>query len=248
MSILRSLPFSLCEPGPDEVDGVGNFCLNVLAPAPSQLALSTLYFLDSHGQIPSKKQNPDYATITQSQIDWFTRSCQAQRSVLERDHDASHRYLSLVFQHIPLPEFRDRRLSIRSGHRGEPPECPSVNSRFYNSLVEQCISAFGCGHDHANDFCALLPRTRQDGDNHTLPGPWLCYGGACGFGGYGAYGTKRFHRRARVWQLDTSTGSLKTWKRIEYARDRVDELMLVEDGAVVDDPGEEQPSRDCVLN
>jgi hypothetical protein len=37
----------------------------------------------------------------------------------------------------------------------------------------------------------------------------------------------------RVWELDTSTGSLKTWKRVEYAVDRVDELVLVESGAVV---------------
>jgi len=35
-----------------------------------------------------------------------------------------------------------------------------------------------------------------------------------------------------------STRSLKTWKRIEYAVDRVDELVLVESGAVVD-PREE---------
>ena len=249
MSILRSLPFNLCESGPEQVDGIGNFCLNVLAPAPSHVSLSTLYFLDSHGQIPSKIHNPDYDPIKQSQIDWFTTSCQAQRSVREKDDNVSHVHLSLVFQHIPLPEFGDRRLSIRSGHRREPPEAPSLNSRFYDALVKEGISAFGCGHDHVNDFCALLPqRTLQDGDKPTQLGPWLCYGGASGFGGYCSYGRRRFYRRARVWQLDTSTRSLKTWKRVEYAMDRVDELVLVEDGAVVNDPGEEYGSRNCVLN
>jgi hypothetical protein len=34
-----------------------------------------------------------------------------------------------------------------------------------------------------------------------------------------------------------STGNLTTWKRIEYAMDRVDELVLVESGAMVDPPG-----------
>ena len=126
-------------------------------------------------------------------------------------------------------------LSIHNGHRREPTEGPSFNSHFYDALVKGGISALGCGHDHVNDFCALLPQqTQQDDDKAPQPGPWLCYGGGSGFGGYCSYGRKRFHRRSRVWELDTSTGSLKTWKRVEYAMDRVDELALVECGAVVD--------------
>ncbi|KAK4232971.1 Metallo-dependent phosphatase [Achaetomium macrosporum] len=238
MSILQNLPFSLCESGPEHVDGIGNFYLQVLAPAPSQLPLSTLYFLDSHGQIPSKIHNPDYDPIKQSQIDWFTDTSQAQRSAREKGDNDNRFHLSLAFLHIPLPEFGDRRLSIRNGHRREPSETPSFNSHFYDALVKGGISALGCGHDHVNDFCALLPhQTQQDGDTTPQPGPWLCYGGGSGFGGYCSYGGMRFHRRTRVWELDTSTGSLKTWKRVEYAMDRVDELVLVESGAVVDPLG-----------
>lgn len=43
----------------------------------------------------------------------------------------------------------------------------------------------------------------------------------------------------RVWELNTNTGSLTTWKRVEYCKDRVDELLLVEGGAVVDNFGED---------
>jgi hypothetical protein len=74
MLILQDLPYSLYESGPEQVDGIGNFCLQVLAPALSQLLLSTLYFLDSDSQIPSKTHNPDYDPIKQSQIDWFTNT------------------------------------------------------------------------------------------------------------------------------------------------------------------------------
>jgi hypothetical protein len=244
MSILQNLPFSLCESGPEQVDGIGNFYLQVLAPAPSQLPLSTLYFLDSHGQIPSKIYT-DYDPIKQSQIDWFTNISQAQRMAREKDDN----YLSLVFLHIPLPEFGDRHLSIRNGQRREPTESPSFNSRFYDALVKEGISALGCGHDHVNDFCALLPQqTQQDGDKTPQSGPWLCYGGGSGFGGYCSYSGKRFHRRARVWELHTSTGSLKTWMRVEYAMDRVDELVLVESGAVVDPPGEGDEGRNCIVS
>lgn len=89
-----------------------------------------------------------------------------------------------------------------------------------------------------NDLCALLPhQTPRDGDEPTQPRPWLCYDGRSGFGGYGSYDGERFHRRARVWELDTNTGGLKAWRRIGYAMDRVDELVLVENGAVIDPLG-----------
>lgn len=233
--MLRNLPFSLCESGPEQIDGIGNYYLQVLAPTPSELPLSTLYFLDSHGRVPSKILNHDYEAIKQNQIDWFVSASQALRNAREKDDDGSRFYLSLAFLHIPLPEFGDRHLSIRSGHRREPTESPSFNSHFYDALAKEGILALGCGHDHVNDFCGLPPqRTQHNGDKCPQPGPWLCYGGGSGFGGYCSYGRERFHRRMRVWELDTSIGNLKTWKRVEYAIDTVDELVLVEGGAVID--------------
>jgi hypothetical protein len=249
MSILQNLPFSLCESGPEQVDGVGNFYLQVLAPAPSQLPLSTLYFLDSHGQIPRKIHNPDYDPIKQSQINWFTNTSQAQRRAREKDDNDNHFHLSLAFLHIPLPEFGDRNLIIRTGRRREPTEGPRVNSHLYDALVKEDISALGCGHDHVNDFCALLPQqTQQDGDKTPQSGPWLCYGGGSGFGGYCSYDRKREYRRIRVWKLNTRTGRLETWMRVEYDDGRVDEVVLVESGAVVDPPEEEDRGRSCVVS
>ncbi|CZS92384.1 related to DCR2 Dosage-dependent positive regulator of the G1/S phase transition by controlling the timing of START [Rhynchosporium agropyri] len=248
MSILENLPFSLCESGPEQVDGIGNFYLQVLAPVPSQIPVSTFYFLDSHGQIPSRTHNPDYEPIKQSQIDWFTNTSHAQQSARQINNNGQRFYISLAFLHIPLPEFKDRHLRIYNGHRWEPTECPSSNSHFYDALVRGGISALGCGHDHVNDFCALLPQqTQQDSDKAPYPGPWLCYSGGSGFGGYCSYGRKRFHRRMRVWEVNASNGSLKTWKRVEYSIDRVDEISLVESGAVVDSPGEQNEGRSCVV-
>uniref|UniRef100_L7JS07 Calcineurin-like phosphoesterase domain-containing protein n=1 Tax=Pyricularia oryzae (strain P131) TaxID=1143193 RepID=L7JS07_PYRO1 len=141
---------------------------------------------------------------------------------------------SLSFLHIPLPEFGDPNLIIRNGHRGEPSENPSRNTHFYDALAAGGVQALGCGHDHVNDFCGLLPLAGTNA--HRL---WLCYAGGAGFGGYCSYGRTRFHRRMRVWELNTNTGSLTTWKRVEYCKDRVDELLLVEGGAVVDNFGED---------
>lgn len=47
----------------------------------------------------------------------------------------------------------------------------------------------------------------------------------------------RFHRGMRVWELDTNRARLMTWNRIQYAEERVDEVVLVENGLVVDDNG-----------
>ena len=41
---------------------------------------------------------------------------------------------------------------------------------------------------------------------------------------------------------------MKTWKWVEYAVDRVDELVLVESGAVVDIHGEEDEGRRYVVS
>jgi hypothetical protein len=244
MSILQNLPFNLGEPGPEHVDGIGNYCLQILAPAPSRFPLSTLYFLDSHSQILNESYSPDYDPIKQSQIDWFTNLSRAQRRAREEDGQDNRLHLSLAFQHIPLPEFADPQLNICNGNRREPTEGPSVNSHFYKALAEEGISAVGCGHDHVNDFCGWLPQeTQQDGNKPVRPGPWLCYGGGSGFGGYCSYGSRRFHRRARVWELDTRTGTLRTWKRVDYARDGVDELVLLKGGVVDPSTGKEESKK-----
>lgn len=237
MSILQDLPYSLCQFGPEEVEGIGNYYLEILASAPSQRPLSTLYFLDSHGQIPSKIHNPDYDPIKPSQIKWFKTTSQALRKARDRDDNDNGIHLSLAFLHIPIPEYGDHSLIVTAGNRREPTEGPSSNTHFHDALIEEGVSALGCGHDHVNDFCALLPRKQEEAqeNSHEMPqlGPWLCYGGGSGFGGYCSYGWKRFHRRTRVWEVDTSTGTLETWKRVEYAGDPVDKLVLVEEGVII---------------
>lgn len=231
MSLLQDLPFSLSQPGSAQVNGVGNYHLQVVAWDSPQLPLLTLYFLDTHGEIPTKVRNPDYSWIKQSQIDWFTCTSQAP-------------HMSLAFMHIPLPEYADSDLVFTGGHRREPTEGSSFNSRFYDVLAKEGVVAVGCGHDHVNDFCGLRPDRQRGyldelqykGKKPRLVGPWLCYAGSIGFGGYGSYGGKRYHRRARVWEINTRTADVKSWKRVEYSGERSDEIVLVESGAVVAPP------------
>lgn len=173
MSILQDLPYTLCQPGPENVDGIGNYYLTILAGcssdgSDSEAAVATLYLVDSHGQIPSDIKDPDYDPIKQGQIDRFTHISQSLRQTREDytkgggdRHVDGHTHLSLVFLHIPLPEYEDDNLVLAGGHRREPTERPSFNSHLYDALSSEGVMAVGCGHDHVNDFCGLLPR-RQD--------------------------------------------------------------------------------------
>jgi 3',5'-cyclic AMP phosphodiesterase CpdA len=226
MDLLQDLSFSLSRPGPEQVNGTGNYCLQVLS---TQLPVLDLYFFDSHEQIPSDVRNPDYAPIKQSQIDWFKSTSQQLRSERASNTDGFH--VSLAFLHIPLPEFGSDELLIMTGNRREPTEGPSENTHLYDALAVEGVAAIGCGHDHVNNFSAVLPRIGRhpwnDQESKTQYGPWLCYGGGSGFGGYCSYGKERFHRRTRVWELDVKKKTLKTWARVEYATDRIDELVLV---------------------
>ena len=83
--------------------------------------------------------------------------------------------------------------------------------------------------DHVNDYCALPKAAALDGQNDI----WMCYGGGAGFGGYGGYGG--YHRRVRLFEVDTNTAKITTWKRLEYGETtkKLDEQVLVAGGKVV---------------
>lgn len=219
MQLLQSLPYCVSQPGPQDIDGVGNYCLTIEC-SPTQRGSLALFFLDTHNQLPVKGEVYDW--IKQSQIDWFQATSRGLKKSLE-----SMKLLSLAFIHIPLPEYNEPDLTIAGGSKREEVMSPTFNSHFYDALVDEGVAGVSCGHDHVNDYCALRPGK----DGHTRLGPWLCYGGGSGFGGYGGY--CGYHRRVRVFNIDTKMKRIETWKRVEYRKDKVDHLVLVEDESVV---------------
>ncbi|CAK4031624.1 Phosphatase DCR2 [Lecanosticta acicola] len=249
MVLMENLPFSLARRGPEELAGVGNYYVEVLAPGSQHSAL-TVYLLDTHSLTPDEKHYRGYDWLKQDQINWFQRTAQG----LKKNHGKySHIHMDMAFIHIPLPEFGDRSNKWTAGRWAEPVTAPGFNSHFYDALAEEGVVAVGCGHDHVNDYCALRPHkatTRDDKaeantnqhpaatDKKDHLGPWMCYAGGSGFGGYGGYGG--FHRRVRVWEMDTNAGRLVTWKRVECCgaetKEKVDEITLVEGGTVIAPP------------
>ncbi|KAL4989135.1 hypothetical protein BDW68DRAFT_176256 [Aspergillus falconensis] len=222
MAILEDLPYSLSSAGPEDVDGVGNYIVEVLGRGNTDHSALTLYLLDSHSYSPDERQFRGYDWIKPNQIRWFKTTAQGLKA---KHQQYTYMHMNMAFIHIPLPEFAQRGNYFR-GNWSEPSTAPGFNSGFKDALEEEGILFIGCGHDHANDYCALSKNEAQK------PSLWMCYGGGAGFGGYGGYGG--FIRRVRFFDFDMNPGRVVTYKRLEYGNTdaRIDEMMIVDGGMV----------------
>jgi DNA repair exonuclease SbcCD nuclease subunit len=142
MSIIESLPYSLSKAGPETVDGVGNYYIEILARGGrSDHSALTLYMLDTHAYTPNEKKWPGYDWIKPTQIEWFHNTA----NTLKPKHKEYTRiHMDLAFIHIPLPEYND----INNYWRGRWREfvtAPRFNSGFRNALVEQGVVMVSCG-------------------------------------------------------------------------------------------------------
>ncbi|KAI8960557.1 Metallo-dependent phosphatase [Daldinia sp. FL1419] len=224
MALIEQLPYSLSVAGPDDIDGVGNYFIEVLAQGSSKHSALTIYLLDSHSYSPDERQWSGYDWIKKNQIDWFR---QTSESLKKKHKEYTHIHMDLAFIHIPLPEYRDQK-SPYVGEFREGVTAPKFNSGFRDALVEQGVVMVSCGHDHANEYCML------SSDQETKkPELWMCYGGGAGFGGYGGYGG--FVRRIRLFDIDMNKAQITTYKRLEYGDTsaRIDEQIIVDGGVVI---------------
>jgi hypothetical protein len=141
MSLIEALPYSLSRAGPDDIDGVGNYYVEVLARGKSTHSALTIYLLDSHAYSPDERRYHGYDWIRENQIEWFKQTSTG----LKKNHNQySLIHMDIAFIHIPLPEYRD----AESYHLGEWREivtAPVYNSGFRDALVEQGVVMVSCG-------------------------------------------------------------------------------------------------------
>jgi hypothetical protein len=222
MELVESLPYSISEAGPEEIAGVGNYYVEVLARGSSKHSALTLYLLDTHAYTPDERNYEGYDWLKQNQIDWFKSTAQGLKKA-HREYTKVH--MNLAFIHIPLPEYLTQNMTA-IGEAREGVTAPKFNSGFRDALVEEGILMVSCGHDHANDYCGLSMEKER-------PALWMCYGGGSGFGGYGGYGG--YHRRVRLFDIDMNEARITTYKRLEYGETekRIDEQIIVEGGKVI---------------
>ncbi len=228
MEIIESLPYSLSAAGPKDVDGVGNYYIEVLSRGTGHHSALTLYLLDTHAYSPDERNYHGYDWLKETQINWFKNTSRTLRGK-ESHRKYTHVRMDLAFIHIPLPEQRIDTNPRGSGSWLEGVTAPFFNSGFRDALVEEGVVMVSCGHDHANDYCALS-------ENDGTPKLWMCYAGGAGFGGYGGYGG--YQRRVRVFDIDMNEALIRTYTRVEYGETekRTEEMIIVEDGKAVKPP------------
>lgn len=141
MSLIESLPYSLSETGPDDIDGVGNYVVEVLARGSSKHSALTIYLLDTHAYSPDERSFKGYDWLKKNQIDWFKQTSAG----LKKAHaDYSHIHMDLAFIHIPLPEYRQTDNYFKGEWR-EGVTAPGFNSGFRDALVEEGVLMVSCG-------------------------------------------------------------------------------------------------------
>jgi Calcineurin-like phosphoesterase len=141
MALIEALPYSLSEAGPEDVDGVGNYYVEVLARGKSDHSALTLYLLDSHAYSPDEHKYHGYDWIKQNQIDWFKKT---SAGLKKKHKEYTHIHMDLAFIHIPLPEYKDKDQYIK-GTWKEGVTAPNFNSGFRDALVQQSVVMVSCG-------------------------------------------------------------------------------------------------------
>ena len=130
--------------------------------------------------------------ITREQVNWFRYETE------NRNWNSS-----IVFNHVPLPEYNSLNFDKVIGDNYESVSSFAVNEHsnsFWNALTSAQIGVVSVAHDHINDFCGNLSS-----------GPHLCYSGGSG---YTTYGRKGWPRRVRYFVIDKN-GRIQTYKRLD---------------------------------
>lgn len=177
------------------VSGKANFCLAVKS-ADGRRDAAVVYVIDSNSYSPIKEIK-GYDWVKPDQIDWYRRQSEAFTKA-----NGGKPLPSVVFQHIPVPEYnyaaRDEESRL-IGKRFEEACAPRLNSGEFAAM--RCggdVMAIFAGHDHINNYATLYK------------GILLAYGQYTG--GRTVYCPQR--NGARVIELSEDSRTFRTWLRM----------------------------------
>ena len=193
LSYLSSRPYCIInDEGGNEVKGVGNYVLPIYNS--KGIVEKLIYCMDSRSYSLAKDKGVGgYGWFDRSQIRWFA---EINQSWLSKNQNIQ----SLLFFHIPLPEYKKafHEGEFKVGVRMEEECSPKINTGMFSEMVLQgnVLGAFA-GHDHNNNYIAQLYKIA------------LGYGY---FSGGNTYGDLPLNG-ARVILLEENQKTFKTWLR-----------------------------------
>jgi len=147
---------SLFQMGPDNVSGVGNYIINVADTQGN--VIYSLIVMDSNVR-RDYEDGKDYDYIHEDQIQWYDWAVAGQPGVP-----------SMLFFHIPLPEYAEAAALLESGDLAdltafganhETVCCPPYNSGLFDKILElQSTTHVFVGHDHINSLSVTYQGVR----------------------------------------------------------------------------------------
>lgn len=169
----EAYPHCLFQAGPEEVDGYGNYIVNIRN-STGEITQS-LVMIDSHsytdGDILGIQWK--YDAVHENQVEWYKKEITALT-----DENCGITPKSMVFMHIPVKEFQEAYYEYRDngnkntervihldGKIGEQGEVAVYSSNYNYGLFDavkemNSTKAMFFGHDHLNDIAFLVDGVR----------------------------------------------------------------------------------------
>lgn len=150
-NLYESAKNSLFEMGPSNVDGVGNYQLNIKNPDGN--IIKSLIMLDSHAK-RKYETGKDYDYIHQNQLEWYKWVTEGLKI------ETGNTVPSLLFFHIPLIEFQEAidagTTNRLFGEQNEKVFSAPVSSGLFEIIKEQASTThIFNGHDHINNLSVI---------------------------------------------------------------------------------------------
>ena len=193
IEFIKNLPLSLTKPGPENLGADGNYILEIES-LKSNKPASLVYILNTHRDAQIEGIG-GYAWIEADQVNWYRE--QSKRYTLSNKGTPLP---SLMFFHIPLPEYNELWTKGKViGTKGEAECAPKINTGMFSAILDsRDVMGTFVGHDHINDYIG------------NLYGIALGYGRKTGLDSYG-----KMQRGARVFQLKEGIHEFDTWIRLD---------------------------------
>lgn len=191
IDLIRKLPYCVTIKGPANINGCGNYIVNIHGSQSSKTA-ALLYCVDSNAY-SFNADISDYDWIKADQIDWYRKKSEKLTKA-----NGNNPYPALAFFHIPIPEYKEI-LTKRTtaGASMEFPTSPRINSGMFTAMIEKKdVMGVFVGHDHDDNFIGCL---------HNI---CLAYGCKTGLDSYG-----KLEKGARVIKLFEGERKFDTWIR-----------------------------------
>lgn len=155
--------YGLFECGPANMNGLGNYILNLKRDDKTAYSL----FLFDNGEPTLKDGASISGGINKKQIAWYEWAMKGINAA------NGTTVPSMAFMHVPLPEYADvQEADWIEGARREDVCASEVNDGFYQSFETTGGTHVFAGHDHINNF---LSKTGKVSLNYVTKSSYNCY-------------------------------------------------------------------------